>query len=543
MKKLLPFMVMTLVIITALSSGASFSEDLINDELRYGLRIGKGSSDGINDLTVDDIFIYSDQDDYVVTVQYSGGDVETVISDDMIIPKSSFFNPPSGDIVMVSWLTEPNRIYFDESLIQYRVDKAELIECDSITIMIFDKKFPNTASFEERVIYTFYNNGIDFDKIPDINELTIGYEFDSVNADKQLVYEPSVWAVEKLEELKVYGTFRDSAFDSFNQGITRQRFVYLMVELYESLSGKQVSLNTNVSFSDTTDIYALKAAQLGITSGIGNNQFGPDIILTREQMATFVVKTLQLAGVDFDPNSLESNAFGDHDQISDWAKESIYISRSNEIINGVGNNEFAPKQSATNEQSLVLIHSILSRFGDLRLYKEIDKDRVYVRYADNIYKIPFEENILVNKTTLGNDLYLESFDDIDQLLSIAHTSESALNYTPTQNPNIKGEIIPFTAGKLTLNLTNLFFGVDKIGEQSSLIMTSDYSTNKYVAMVKSNTRTNLSQYEGFDKVIYYDTNNNRMLLDSIPIQEAFGQLGIEYSLEYNRLWNVYIIEF
>ena len=43
-------------------------------------------------------------------------------------------------------------------------------------------------------------------------------------------------------------------------------------------------------------------------------------------------------------------AFADDKDISDWAKDSVYFMAANGIINGVGNNKFAPKNVTTEEQ-------------------------------------------------------------------------------------------------------------------------------------------------------------------------------------------------
>ena len=57
--------------------------------------------------------------------------------------------------------------------------------------------------------------------------------------------------------------------------------------------------------------------------------------------------------------------FADDADISDWAKESVYFMVANNIINGVGDNKFAPKNitseeeangyaNATREQALII---------------------------------------------------------------------------------------------------------------------------------------------------------------------------------------------
>ena len=58
-----------------------------------------------------------------------------------------------------------------------------------------------------------------------------------------------------------------------------------------------------------------------ITSGIGGGKFGPNILLTREQMATMMVKVLELSNITMKPTSIP---FIDDAQISAYAKVAIY---------------------------------------------------------------------------------------------------------------------------------------------------------------------------------------------------------------------------
>ncbi|MDW7661515.1 MAG: hypothetical protein SCL54_08885 [Bacillota bacterium] len=464
--------ILFIILLLILFSTLTYADDLIDAESRYGLSFELSRSFFPGAVVIDGTFIYETEDDYIITVLYSGGELVTTYNDGIETVATSFFNPPSGDQLMI--YNNFKLVSSTESMIKYRINKEALLKCDGISIFLYDKIFGHDD--DKNISLYFKLNNIDFEKVPTVDQIDNGHIFQSTRADAELTSEPSSWALNKVEELKINGIYRTSAFESFKSGITRLRFVYLMVELYESLSGTEVVLSSNLSFTDTSDIHALKAAQIEITSGIGNQQFGPDIILTREQMAAFVVKTLMLSGVSLDTSSSDSSPFSDHNQISDWAKESIYISKVNMLINGVGDNEYAPKLSATNEQSLVLIHSILSRFGNLKHYKEIDNDSIYVRSGSNLNKIPLTENVLVNRTVLGNDLYMKSIEDMEQLLSIAH-----------------GQINEFD--------------------------------------------------EQFDRVIYYDMNNVRRTLHSIPVQNVFDSLGIEYSVEYNKSLGIYIIEF
>jgi hypothetical protein len=170
---------------------------------------------------------------------------------------------------------------------------------------------------------------------------------------------PSGYAQLGIEQLAKYEHLRQEAFSDYQSAISRQNFIYLAVRLYETLNNQMVEVNPALSFSDTDDLYALKGATVGITSGIGDGKFGPNILLTREQMATMMVKVLELSGIDLKPTS---TPFLDDAMISPYAKIPIYKAANYKIINGY-NNLVTPKGDAKTEQVLLIYKNMFDAFG------------------------------------------------------------------------------------------------------------------------------------------------------------------------------------
>ncbi len=169
---------------------------------------------------------------------------------------------------------------------------------------------------------------------------------------------PSEWAKEAVQMMQGSSEFRGETFKNYQKPITRQEFIYLAVRLYELIRGEDAIQSNGIKFTDTSDPYALKGASIGITKGIGNGQFGPDLPLTREQLATLLVDTLQKANISVSPENL--SPFKDSHDISTWALSAVYAAKSKGIIGGVGDNRFDPKGQATVEQALVIMKNILS---------------------------------------------------------------------------------------------------------------------------------------------------------------------------------------
>ena len=61
-------------------------------------------------------------------------------------------------------------------------------------------------------------------------------------------------------------------------------------------------------------------------------------------------------------NSLKK-VFSDENDISEWALESAFKVSAMGIVNGMGNNRFAPKELATRAQMTVILNRLLNIVG------------------------------------------------------------------------------------------------------------------------------------------------------------------------------------
>ena len=185
----------------------------------------------------------------------------------------------------------------------------------------------------------------------------------------------SEWAVAELERAEELGLIPDCLEgEDLTQDITRAEFAAVAVKVYEALSGTPAIPIVNNPFTDCNDVEVLKAYNIGAVNGTSATTYDPDALLNREQAATMltrVFKKVTLAGWTLPTDSqftlpyTKPAAFADDKDISDWAKDSVYFMAANGIINGVGNNKFAPKNvtsadeangyaNATREQALII---------------------------------------------------------------------------------------------------------------------------------------------------------------------------------------------
>lgn len=113
---------------------------------------------------------------------------------------------------------------------------------------------------------------------------------------------------------------------------------------------------TDCDFESEYISYIAAAYELGITKGTSESTFSPYENISREQLATMLYRVIKLCENDktnnFDVNNVRK--FYDDSDISDYAKESVYFMAENAIIKGVDGAHFAPKDTATKEQSILI---------------------------------------------------------------------------------------------------------------------------------------------------------------------------------------------
>lgn len=157
-----------------------------------------------------------------------------------------------------------------------------------------------------------------------------------------------------------------SLYEKYREPINRLEFVNGLVDYYEFVTEADVVYENIEPYGDNNSEIVLKATALGITTGKGNNDegqllFKPEDTLTRQEMATFLIRMMGL----LEEESLEDNQgyefFSDDQVISDWAKPSVYKSRTMGYLDGVGDNRFEPIKTVSKEEALVMLAKVMKQ--------------------------------------------------------------------------------------------------------------------------------------------------------------------------------------
>lgn len=196
--------------------------------------------------------------------------------------------------------------------------------------------------------------------------------------------EVSQWSSPEIEEAYQEHLIPDSLIgEDLTKNINRAEFAAVCVKVYENLAAADAIPAVTDPFNDCQDIEVLKAYNIGVINGVGERTFAPYALLNREQAATMLTRTFKRVTMpgwsletdsQFPLNYTKPAPFRDDGDISGYARESVYFMAANNIINGIGNNLFAPRNitdrqtaesyaNATREQALVIALRIVKNLA------------------------------------------------------------------------------------------------------------------------------------------------------------------------------------
>ena len=248
--------------------------------------------------------------------------------------------------------------------------------------MIGDKLIYTMSADGMNIQWLYIDDGIERDYYNDLNWKC--YRLSPITYVKGEII-ASDWAKAELEKADKLGLIPESLKgQDLAKSITRAEFAAVSVKAYEVLANTTALPVVNNPFTDTTDVEVLKAFNVGITTGVSADKFEPNTLLNREQAATMLTRVFKRAtisgwtiGTDgqFTLQYTKPAPFADDADISDWAKDSVYFMVANEIIRGVGDNKFAPKNTtgdeeargyanATREQALIIAVRMIENLKD-----------------------------------------------------------------------------------------------------------------------------------------------------------------------------------
>ena len=164
----------------------------------------------------------------------------------------------------------------------------------------------------------------------------------------------SDWSADYIAQAKDLGFLNSVTDISYKEPVTREKFceiTYNMLDRTKDIDWKRVSPNP---FNDTTNEKVFSLCLEGIVNGKGQYTFAPNDYLTREEAATILVRVMNKFMQDIPVTEMYFE-YDDINEVSEWASNSVQIVSNLGVMNGVGDNKFAPHDTYTTEQAIATV--------------------------------------------------------------------------------------------------------------------------------------------------------------------------------------------
>lgn len=173
------------------------------------------------------------------------------------------------------------------------------------------------------------------------------------------------WYAEYVTYLAERGIVNGKTATTFepDSRITRAEFIKIIAEV----AGADVTGQTSSKFSDVASgswyaPYVAWGVENGLINGVSDTQFDPNGNITRQDMATLISRYAGFAEFEL-PQTEEPAAFSDASDIASYAQDAVSQMQRAGIINGRGDNTFAPQDNATRAEACKMLTILMQQMG------------------------------------------------------------------------------------------------------------------------------------------------------------------------------------
>ncbi len=168
----------------------------------------------------------------------------------------------------------------------------------------------------------------------------------------------NAWYKKQAESLAAKGIVGGRGGNNFapDANVTRAEFMVMLVKAMGAYDETATCSFTDVSKDAWYYTYVASAVKAGITSGIGNNKFGPNDNITRQDMAVMLVNALGDKTID---NADKYLTASDANTISAYAKNAVALCVKNEFMVGSGD-KLTPKATSTRAMAASVVYKFFN---------------------------------------------------------------------------------------------------------------------------------------------------------------------------------------
>ncbi len=171
------------------------------------------------------------------------------------------------------------------------------------------------------------------------------------------------WAemnIQKVAELDITRGYQDGTFKP-NKTITRAEFAKFVVSALglSPVSDPELNFKDNNSIPTWAKGYIARAIKEDIISGYADNTFKANKQITRQEMASMLVRALGLQEMAASRQNSSLN-FDDAGGIESWARGAVSLAVEKGLLKGYSDNTFGPRKNATRAEAATMIVKLLS---------------------------------------------------------------------------------------------------------------------------------------------------------------------------------------
>ena len=245
------------------------------------------------------------------------------------------------------------KVHFDDEIISYKAyrnDTVKSIKTPQKDGFVFEGWFSDSELTKPVAMDTKITSSISL--YPKMTPVNVPVEWNNPFVD----IDESDWYFESVKFVVEQGLFKGISENQFgpDMHVTRGMLVTVM---YRAEGEPEVEMNNG--FIDVEDnAYYAKAISWAksnnIVNGYDSETFGPNDSVTREQIATIIARYSKLQ--DLSSEDQIETTFADSNAISDWAVDSVRYCRQIGLILGDDNNQFNPQNSTTRAETAAILY-------------------------------------------------------------------------------------------------------------------------------------------------------------------------------------------
>lgn len=163
----------------------------------------------------------------------------------------------------------------------------------------------------------------------------------------------------RVVEEGIASGYEDNSFRP-DRTITRTEFCKFVVSAmdYTPMSNPQLNFKDSGNIPAWARGYVARAIEEGIISGYSDNTFRPSKEITREEMASLLVRAMGLQSLA-ETKKNGSLGFKDSSQVQSWSRGAVAVAVEKGLIRGYQDNTFGPRRKASRAEAVTMIVKML----------------------------------------------------------------------------------------------------------------------------------------------------------------------------------------